>query len=251
MYNLQLLCLLICINLLKPTFTVAASPDSAACELRIVGDPEQPRLGNASVSCRKGYVELAINEPLLGRWRSSFSKALNVAAAGKQHCSSKTCLITVCNGTLLLRGSISGVQDPRLHTGGMICAIHKSHVTMVDFTLSNNDGSGVLASNDSTIAVINSTITDHIADGGAGVLALNNSRVYINSTVIANCTTDGWFGGGGLVGANRAQVIIHDSVIKDNVASNYYAGGGLATVDDTNVTMINTTISNNTAGEWC
>ncbi len=106
-------------------------------------------------------------------------------------------------------------------------------------------GGAIVVNNGNTVTVVNSTLSNNVAQGRGGAVYAELATVNItNSTIISNVA--GGLGGaqGGAIYARSATVNIINSAVISNAVSEHSNGGGMY-VFDTNLTLVNSTLSNN------
>lgn len=119
-------------------------------------------------------------------------------------------------------------------------------VTFANLTIQNGNagsgnGGGINYIGTGTLNVINSTISNNIAEQG-GAISISSGRLNITNSIIANNTSN--LNGGGL-NNNNATTTINNSLITGNqVNVNGLAGGGIFNFDGT-LTLNNTTVNRN------
>ncbi|MCH9696924.1 MAG: right-handed parallel beta-helix repeat-containing protein [Gammaproteobacteria bacterium] len=125
-------------------------------------------------------------------------------------------------------------------TGGGV-SINNTDLTIIDSTISNNQGSGVNADK-SKINIQNSTVSYNQGNIGGGLNLIRTTLTMNNSTINGN--QSGSYGGG--VDGQYSQVLISDSTIRNNFTERY-DGGGLH-VGDSYLSLSGTTVANNSSG---
>jgi len=150
--------------------------------------------------------------------------------------------INNAGGTLTLTNTIISGNSASLDAG----AINNIEGTLniTESNLSGNtasdDGGAIDNANDSTLTIINTTISDNLADSGFGggiSNALNSTATFVNTTISGNAASDS----GGGIRNNNATVVVSDSTISGNTSGT--DGGGIENTGT--VTFINSTLSNN------
>jgi len=140
-------------------------------------------------------------------------------------------------GTMTMNDcTVSSNDGGGITTGGTM--------TMNNCTVSSNDGRGITCSNNSTVTINNSTITNNSAGmfGGGGIYCAH-TNLNINTSTISD--NSGVFGGGLFL--RDTSAMINSSTISENEAEQ--DGGGIMNdnfyYDDGMLTIINSTITDN------
>ncbi|MEJ2651907.1 MAG: choice-of-anchor Q domain-containing protein [Gammaproteobacteria bacterium] len=140
--------------------------------------------------------------------------------------------------------------------GGLVAYRGSTTISLISSTVSGNTSStaGGIGAVGGVLNLTNSTVSGNTATtglGGGGILAFYNSTVsLINSTVSGNYTNS--YGGGILISDNNpnsgplasSTVSLSNSTVSGNSAG--YLGGGIVTVDS-NMSLTNSTVSGNSA----
>ena len=169
---------------------------------------------------------------------------------------------TVCAGTATCGGGIfvdesnlslknSTVVSNSATYGGGVSVRRDSTVEIVDSTISNNsassDGGGLYTFAETWdgkighITVTRTTIEHNRAEFGAGISTWGGHLMLYSNTVAHNTATAA--GGGGIRSASKATVHIVDTIVKNNSAAR--EGGGISNLQ--NMTVENSTIVSNTS----
>jgi len=136
-----------------------------------------------------------------------------------------------------------GIQNNSGNTSGVVLTVKNSVIS--DSTA--DKGGGIYNRDQSTITIINSTISGNTATGDGGGILSNGTLTVTGSTISGNSsgatsTGDGNQGGGGI--RDGSTTTITNSTISGNYANNGYGGGIL---NNGNLTAKNNTISGNSA----
>lgn len=123
-----------------------------------------------------------------------------------------------------------------------------SQVTISNSTFSGNRARAILARDNASVTVVNSSILNNglarADSGGVWLGAGSPSLTLLNSTVSSNKASSG----GGLWVGGSATAVINGSSISSNQVSSGGLGGGLAVTDNGTVSIGgNTTVEGNTA----
>ncbi len=151
--------------------------------------------------------------------------------------------MTISGGT----GTDNGSGFP---TGGGIYNFSNSTLTLIDVTISGNTatgGGGIYNSSNATLTLINSTVSGNAASGagassGGGIRNAGGTLIMTDSTVSGNQAV---FQGGGIQN-NTGILTLTNSTVSGNTAA-ADAGGGGGIYNDNSLTVTNSTVSGNTA----
>jgi len=226
---------------------LAGNPPAAAqqthCQLFIEGDGKGG-IAAARMPCTGGPLgfTVAVNRTLLGRFELEIDGTVDSSSCDTRHREYKLrCVITVCSGTLELRGSrVESVGaivkrsfgDPinRLDFDreAVVCAVGSSRLVVINSTLSHNGLRPLVCVDEGHILLQGSNVSHNLAldYNGAGMAAWDNTSMTITggSSVYGNKAR---FGGGGVAACDNANLTITGgSRVHDNKAQ--FVGGGVA-----------------------
>lgn len=118
--------------------------------------------------------------------------------------------------------------------------LHLAYSTIGDNRTTSSTGIAGGIFNNSTLSVVNSTISDNSAAGGGGIVNEKGTVSVVNSTITNNRAT---FDGSGIVNLNRGTLSVVNSTISDNHTPG--TGGGI--LNDSTLSVVNSTITGNSA----
>ena len=142
----------------------------------------------------------------------------------------------VNSGTLLVRNS-NVCGNVVAERGGGIYCLHGA-VTVIDSTISDNDGAGIYVYWDGLIQVVG-TVTIS-GNNDSGIFLINGSAVVINSEILGNSGESG----AGIYCNNVSSAVVTNTIITGNTA--ICNGGGLRRGTGS-ITVINSTLVANSA----
>ena len=176
------------------------------------------------------------------------------------------------NGQVSIRDSVFKANSATSYGGALFNSIYNNNATAItNSVFSGNSvggGSGngqggaiwstgdpakgdqwVINTNNTTLTIVNSTISDNIASkqgGGIWIARHLKGSVISRSTFSGNTAVESM--GGGIVQGDIGKLSILNSTISDNKANGTYSmGGGVYIGKNAKATITNATISNNTA----
>ncbi len=156
--------------------------------------------------------------------------------------------------------TVTGGNTTGPSNSGAVISVVRGTLTLIDSTLTGNQGSfgGALSNTTGTVTIENSTLSNNNASGGflplggaifnagsdvGGVTTVGTVNV-INSTISGNQTSGR---GGGIYNSPDGVLNVTNSTISDNQAT--LGGGGIVNSTDSTVTLNNTIVANSTGGD--
>ncbi|RIK44388.1 MAG: hypothetical protein DCC55_02805 [Chloroflexi bacterium] len=134
--------------------------------------------------------------------------------------------------------------------GGGITNVDGGALNLIHSTLSGNRttgatglGGGIFSN--STVYVVNSTLSHNSAAGGGAIFSDRGTLSVVNSTIHGNNGNNGPLGGGGIVNIGGGTVSVVNSTLSDNQTTD--AGGAILNLDNSTASIINSTLSGNSA----
>jgi hypothetical protein len=156
--------------------------------------------------------------------------------------------------------TVTGGNTTGPSNSGAVISVLKGTLTLIDSTLTGNQGSfgGALSNATGTVTIENSTLSNNNASGGflplGGAIFNAGSDVggtttvgtvnVINSTISGNQTSGR---GGGIYNSPDGVLNVTNSTISDNQAT--MGGGGIVNSTDSTIALNNAIVANSTGGD--
>ncbi len=156
--------------------------------------------------------------------------------------------------------TVTGGNTTGPSNSGAVISVLRGMLTLIDSTLTGNQGSfgGALSNATGTVTIENSTLSNNNASGGflplGGAIFNAGSDVggttivgtvhVINSTISGNQTAGR---GGGIYNSPDGVLNVTNSTISDNQAT--MGGGGIVNSTDSTITLNNAIVANSTGGD--
>jgi len=133
------------------------------------------------------------------------------------------------------------------NTGALFNLSNNSSVTIINSNMSDYNGYnyGFISVNNSNLALESCTLTNNSGNNGGAIYLNNNSFLKIKNTIIASNTANSEGGG---INSNSSKIEADNCVFRNNHAE--WAGGAILIRDGSSATITNTIIEENTSNQY-